>query len=106
MIDWLESDREFLAWRQRLRLYLADWGRSGRDPSALLNGRLLSEADLNALKRGDDLNDTEKQYISDSRAVASTPAPAAAKAVVARWLAPWWIAATAAVAVLIAAASG
>ena len=103
LIDWLESDREFLAWRQRLRLYLADWERSGRDPGALLNGRLLSEADLNASKRGDDSNDTEKQYISDSRAVASTPAPAAAKAVVARSLAPWWIAATAAVAVLIAA---
>jgi cellulose biosynthesis protein BcsQ len=67
LIDWLEQNREFLTWRQQVRIYLADWERSGRDPGALLSGRLLNEADLATLRRSDDLNAAEIHYIDESR---------------------------------------
>lgn len=72
LIGWLREDREFLTWRQQLRFYLADWERSGRDSGALLSGRLLSEADLATVRRGDDLNAAESLYINESRRAATT----------------------------------
>ncbi len=67
LLEWLATDRGFLIWRQQLRAYLADWERSGREHSALLSGRLLTEADLWLLKRADDLNTAEISYIQASR---------------------------------------
>jgi Novel STAND NTPase 1/PASTA domain len=67
LTEWITSDRDFLLWRQKLRTYMADWERSGRDRGALLSGRLLSEADLRALRREDDLNESELAYIQTSR---------------------------------------
>ena len=42
---WLNADREFLLWRQRLRHDLEDWQRTGRDEGALLRGASLAEAE-------------------------------------------------------------
>jgi Novel STAND NTPase 1/WD domain, G-beta repeat len=39
---WLDEDRKFLLWRQRLRADLADWERAGRDRDALLRGRAVA----------------------------------------------------------------
>ena len=44
--DWLDSDREFLLWRQRLAGRREDWERSGHsDSGALLSGGQLAEAE-------------------------------------------------------------
>jgi len=67
LIEWLNEDRDFLAWRQRLRAYANDWESSGRDRGALLSGRLLNEADLRAMGRTDDLTAGEREYIAESR---------------------------------------
>jgi Mrp family chromosome partitioning ATPase len=75
LAGWIEQDREFLLWRQRLRTYLADWERNGRDPGTLLSGRVLSEADLMAQRRRDDLTRKEAEYIEESRKASREPAP-------------------------------
>jgi tetratricopeptide (TPR) repeat protein len=67
LTDWVSADREFLMWRQQMRAYLADWQRSGHDDGALLSGRLLSEADGWTLRRIDDLNTAELEYVESSR---------------------------------------
>jgi cellulose biosynthesis protein BcsQ len=76
LLGWIESDREFLLWRQRLRAYLGDWERAGRDHGALLSGRLLSEADLWSVRRESDLNKDEVAYIQSSREAAAAMASA------------------------------
>jgi hypothetical protein len=72
---WLDNalmaDAEFLLWRQQMRIYLADWERSGRERQALLTGRLFSEAEHWMLRRTDDLNAAEAEYILESES--STP---------------------------------
>lgn len=81
LIGWIEQDREFLSWRQRLRAYAEDWNGTGRDPGGLLSGRLLSEADVMLLKREADLSTAEIEYISASRnasQIALAPPPAVA----------------------------
>ncbi len=35
---WLDEDREFLLWRHRLRMALAQWERGGHDKGSLLRG--------------------------------------------------------------------
>ena len=66
LIQWLEADRAFLVWRQFLRGQLAAWEASGRDPGALLRGRLLHEADLWMNRRSDDLSAAEAGYVRAS----------------------------------------
>lgn len=67
LVGWIEQDREFLIWRQRLRAYVEDWNGTHRDPGGLLSGRLLSEADVMLLKREADLSAAEIEYIVASR---------------------------------------
>jgi WD40 repeat protein/MinD-like ATPase involved in chromosome partitioning or flagellar assembly len=66
LTEWLDRDRQFLIWRQRLRAYLTDWLASGRDAGALLSGRLLKEADHWTYHRADDLNLVEREYVQAS----------------------------------------
>ena len=40
---WLNEDREFLLWRQRLQIQVEQWDEHGRDASYLLRGVSLSE---------------------------------------------------------------
>ncbi|MCA9983342.1 MAG: hypothetical protein KDE59_03570, partial [Anaerolineales bacterium] len=42
--DWMDEDRSFRAWQERLRQGLDQWQRSQRDPGALLRGVLLQQA--------------------------------------------------------------
>ncbi len=63
---WLDQDLEFLLWRRRFRDYLAEWEKAPEDRSALLHGRLLSEAQQKMEIRSDDLNPLERSYIERS----------------------------------------
>jgi Mrp family chromosome partitioning ATPase len=92
LTDWVNADREFLMWRQQMRAYLADWQRSGRDNGALLSGRLLSEADGWTLRRQDDLNAAELEYIESSRrpVVTQAASPAVYPASLGANRSGWW----------------
>jgi hypothetical protein len=61
--NWLNIDRGFLIWRERLQPVLAEWE---RDPSMLLRGLPLQEAEQWLATRGADLTDTERAYIRAS----------------------------------------
>jgi hypothetical protein len=103
LTEWVSGDREFLMWRQQMRTYLGDWERSGHDDGALLSGRLLSEADGWTLRRKDDLNAAELDYIERSRLPATVPTVSAAPPG-SPWPGPmWWRVAAAIVAVIVLA---
>jgi formylglycine-generating enzyme required for sulfatase activity/energy-coupling factor transporter ATP-binding protein EcfA2 len=67
---WLNSDREFLLWRQRLRSLVANWVASKEDEGALLRGALLTEAEPWLKTRTNDLSEQEQHFITASRALA------------------------------------
>jgi WD40 repeat protein/DNA-binding SARP family transcriptional activator len=64
---WLEADRGFHQWQERLRATMAQWQRSGRDEGALLRGALLSEAQQWAAQRWPSLSAAQQAYIQASR---------------------------------------
>jgi energy-coupling factor transporter ATP-binding protein EcfA2 len=66
---WLNEDREFLLWRQRLQVQVDGWQGRGRDPGYLLRGAPLSEAERWFLGRTHDLADPEQQFVRESIAV-------------------------------------
>lgn len=62
--DWVQQDRDFLLWRQRLGFAISEWERTKRSEAALLRGELLEEA-INWLNlRGQDLNDSERGFVT------------------------------------------
>ena len=105
LTEWVNGDREFLMWRQQMRTYLGDWERSGHDDGALLSGRLLSEADGWTLRRKDDLNAAELEYIERSRLPSPvqtvSAAPLAARPARSMW---WKVAAVLVAAIVLAIA--
>lgn len=68
---WLDRDREFLLWRQRLGANLDDWKHNRRDEGDLLRGLALLTAERWLLDRPGDLNTDEITYIRASKADAS-----------------------------------
>lgn len=60
---WIEQDREFLLWRQRLRAALQQWESSRRDEGALLRGGLLVEAERWLQMRQNDLSPLAQEFI-------------------------------------------
>ena len=68
--EWLNSDREFLLWRQRLRTLADIWDGSGRSEGALLRDALLREAQVRSRGRTDDLNALELAFIRESEVAA------------------------------------
>jgi WD40 repeat protein/transcriptional regulator with XRE-family HTH domain len=60
---WLEEDREFLLWGQRLRAALHQWEASQEDEGALLRGAPLAEAENWLNQRQTDLSQTERAFI-------------------------------------------
>lgn len=66
--QWIEEDREFRRWQQRLRVYIVQWTASHREPDALLRGLLLSEAEQWASQRRSELSEVERTYIDSSLA--------------------------------------
>ena len=64
--EWLNDDRVFLVWRQRLRYNLEDWKRTGSDEGVLLRGAPLSEAQSWLEARPEHLSLEEKEFIKRS----------------------------------------
>jgi WD40 repeat protein/energy-coupling factor transporter ATP-binding protein EcfA2 len=63
---WLDQDRAFGLWRERIAVLYQIWDGAGRDEDALLHGSLLSEAEGWMSGRGDDLNEAESAFIRGS----------------------------------------
>lgn len=67
LAKWLENNRPFLFWRQRLRAAISQWEGIKEDKGALLRGVLLAEASRWLEEQGDQLNDQEKTFIRESQ---------------------------------------
>jgi WD40 repeat protein/serine/threonine protein kinase len=67
--QWLDKDREFLMWQQRLRAGLHQWEANEQDEGALLRGAPLAEAENWLSQRWTDLNETEQAFIQASLAL-------------------------------------
>ncbi|MBX3331145.1 MAG: SUMF1/EgtB/PvdO family nonheme iron enzyme [Nitrospira sp.] len=63
---WLNEDREFLLWRERLRGRVNEWQHNTQDEGTLLRGALLVEAQRRLSQKADMLTDEEKDYIRHS----------------------------------------
>ncbi len=61
--EWLDKDREFLFWQQRLRAGLHQWEASQYDEGALLRGAPLAEAENWLIQRRTNLNEAEREFI-------------------------------------------
>jgi hypothetical protein len=70
--QWLDENRQFLLWRQRLAIYRNSWEAAGReDEGTLLRGRLASEAQTWLRSRRAELSAAEREYIEKSGAAVS-----------------------------------
>ncbi len=66
--EWMEEDREFRKWQDRLRFEKATWKNKGKDYSALLRGALLVEAENWLTQKSECVRDkTEIEFIEASR---------------------------------------
>jgi WD40 repeat protein/DNA-binding SARP family transcriptional activator len=64
--DWMQDDRAFRAWQERLRAALRGWQASKQDEGALLRGAPLVEAECWLDGRPSDLRPAERAYIEAS----------------------------------------
>jgi hypothetical protein len=64
---WVNVDREFLLWRDRLGPLVGEWERVQESDEAVLRGPLLTEAEKWFDQRTQDLSDQERKFISASR---------------------------------------
>lgn len=67
--EWMESDRAFRAWQEQLRTHVRGWQESGQDEGALLHGVPLGVAQTWLGERGEQVSQTEKDYIDASLAL-------------------------------------
>jgi WD40 repeat protein len=67
--EWMDSDRAFRLWQERLRGSLRQWQDSGQDEGALLAGAPMAVAQGWLSERGSELNPTERGYIHASQAL-------------------------------------
>ncbi len=67
--EWINKDRSFRTWQERLRLAIQQWEGSGYDDGALLHGALLAQGEHWLENRPDDLNQDEQRYIYESVAL-------------------------------------
>jgi hypothetical protein len=66
---WLDEDREFLLWQQRLRGAVANWVHTDRDQGTLLRGAPLAEADGHLKRHKSDLTQNEQAFVEQSVAL-------------------------------------
>lgn len=64
--EWINEDRAFRTWQERLRAALYQWVESNMDEGALLRGMLLVEAERWFSVRPDDLSVQEREFIQSS----------------------------------------
>jgi len=65
---WMEEDRDFRLWQERVRGSYRQWKESGEDKDALLRGRFLDEALKWLKQRGDEVEEPLHAYIRGSQA--------------------------------------
>ncbi len=63
--QWMETDRTFRAWQERLRVAIQQWNALDRDETALLRGKALADAQEWLQKRPEELT-AEQEYIHAS----------------------------------------
>jgi len=63
---WVEDERSFLNWRERLRMAMRQWQVIDRDEGALLRGILLVEAEAWQQQRQEQLSPAEQDFIQRS----------------------------------------
>jgi energy-coupling factor transporter ATP-binding protein EcfA2 len=66
LADWLNEDREFLLWRERLRALLEAWDHGARSEELLLRGPALAEAEGWLMRQGNALTEEQQRFIRDS----------------------------------------
>ena len=64
--EWIERNRDFLFWRQKLKTYIGDWELGGRSTADLLSGSALAAAKRYAAERAKELNAAENEYVQRS----------------------------------------
>jgi KaiC/GvpD/RAD55 family RecA-like ATPase len=66
---WMESDRSFRTWQERLRAAIRQWETSNNDEGALLRGTLLAEAEGWLQQRLGEISQPEWEFIQMSLAL-------------------------------------
>lgn len=66
LAEWMEDNREFRLWQERLRSSLHQWKATGYSSDALLRGVLLDEAKKWILEHPRDLGAAEKEFLRAS----------------------------------------
>jgi hypothetical protein len=64
---WVNEDRKFLLWRERLGTLLGAWEGAQESEEALLRGPLLKESEEWFKQRSEDLSNKERKFITTSR---------------------------------------
>jgi DNA-binding SARP family transcriptional activator len=64
--DWIEEDRAFRTWQERLRAALGQWQTTGQDEGVLLRGAPLAEAEGWLAEREGELSTGERAFIQAS----------------------------------------
>ena len=67
--QWMNADRSFRAWQERLRFAMLQWQNIQRDQGALLRGAVLTEAEKNLKQRREELSAFEQEFIQVSIAL-------------------------------------
>ncbi|MEM7553029.1 MAG: S-layer homology domain-containing protein [Cyanobacteria bacterium P01_A01_bin.84] len=67
--QWMDTDRNFRAWQERLRVGMYQWQQMQRDEGALLRGAGLAEAEEKLKQRSEDLSKGEQEFIQASVAL-------------------------------------
>ena len=65
--QWVEADRQFIAWQLRLSATVKDWEESARGSDLLLRGLPLTEAVDWLKKKPDDVSPVEREFVTASK---------------------------------------
>ncbi|NEO05953.1 WD40 repeat domain-containing protein [Moorena sp. SIO3I8] len=66
---WMETDREFRSWQERIRATMGHWQEMNRDKGLLLRGAALVQAQEKLKERGEELSQAEQEFIGLSEAL-------------------------------------
>jgi WD40 repeat protein len=67
--QWMNADRSFRAWQDRLRSAMYQWEQTQRDEGALLRGAALAEGEEKLKQRREDISAGEQEFIQASVAL-------------------------------------
>ncbi|MEC4819811.1 MAG: hypothetical protein SAK29_42070 [Scytonema sp. PMC 1069.18] len=67
--QWMDTDRSFRTWQDRLRIQIEQWKKTEGDEGALLRGVALADAEEKLKERPEDLCEEEQEFIQASVAL-------------------------------------